>query len=287
MRKERWRCRTSNTLGALEGTPEEAWGVDAYSNDETPAVFFGLYGLPDFYDLWRHEGRKAILWCGSDILNFVRGYWLDFQGNIKLCPKGMAKWIMKNCESWVENEVERRTLNSLGIESKVCPSFLGNTEDFPVSFVPLARPRIYTSVSGNNFKMYGWDTIERIADKCNADFFLYGSDDYRSIHPNVAVRGRIVAKQMNVETREMQSGLRLTKEMDGFSEITAKSILWGQYPIVRREFSYPYLDSFSNDEELIDLINSLGKRREPNPAREYYKNLLNDYPWNSKLHTEH
>ncbi|KKM72328.1 hypothetical protein LCGC14_1421680 [marine sediment metagenome] len=71
-----WKCRVASSLGALEGTPYEAWGTIEYKPEihgKDSVVFFGLYGLPDFYALWRHKGRKAILWCGSDLIFFNNG----------------------------------------------------------------------------------------------------------------------------------------------------------------------------------------------------------------------
>ena len=76
----KWQCKWSPTLGELEATHQEVWGTSDYVSDETPTVFFGLYGLPDFYALWRHKGRKCILWTGSDIRHFRDGYWLDEKG---------------------------------------------------------------------------------------------------------------------------------------------------------------------------------------------------------------
>ncbi len=61
-----WRCRYAPSLGPLEDTPLNIWGIDKYEPTDplhswNPVVFFGLYGLPDFYALWRHKGKKAIL----------------------------------------------------------------------------------------------------------------------------------------------------------------------------------------------------------------------------------
>src|SRR5210317_1709798 len=81
------RCRWSPTLGELEDTAENIWGIKEY-NPETdkdkPCVFFGLYGLPDFWALWRHRGKKWILWAGSDIIHFQNGYHLEYGGAIKI-----------------------------------------------------------------------------------------------------------------------------------------------------------------------------------------------------------
>jgi hypothetical protein len=272
-----WQAKIARSLGdGFAGTFQEAWGVSEYINDDDNTVFVGLYGLPDFYDLWRHNGRKCIFWCGSDLLHFKNGYWLDKSGSVKLSPKPLATWIKDNCESWVENEVEAKILRQFGIEPKISPSFLGNVESFPTSFTPSENPKVYLSVSGGNYEDYGWDLIERIADKVpEITFYLYGGK-WKTAHKNVIVRGRIPQSEMDREIRGMQCGLRLNNN-DGFSEITAKSILWGQYPIVRKEFNYPYLDSFETEEELIELLKCLKTKKEANKVD--YRSILNKYPW--------
>lgn len=274
-----WQCKIAPSLGeGFAGNPNDIWETKKYENDEEPAVFFGLYGLPDFYGLWKHKGRKAVMWAGSDITHFKNGYWLDKEGSIRISPKPLATWLEKNCENWTENEVEANVLRSFGIKPKVCPSFLGNIDSYPISYVYSDNPKVYLSVSGGYYKEYGWDIIENIADKVpEVTFYLYGGK-WKTDKPNIVVRGRLPQSEMDREIKEMQCGLRLNK-MDGFSEITAKSILWGQYPIVRKEFGYLEIDSFETEEELIQLLKCLKNKKEPNKARETYRRLLNNYPW--------
>ena len=50
------KVRVAPSLGELERTFETAWGLETYNpemdiNEET--VFVGLYGLPDFYTVWK------------------------------------------------------------------------------------------------------------------------------------------------------------------------------------------------------------------------------------------
>lgn len=277
-----WKCRTAPSLGALEGTEENAWGTPPYNPEKDlyePTVFFGLYGFPDFFSVWRHKGQKAVLWAGSDIKHFVNGYWLDKEGDIRVNPKDLAIWLNWHCDNYVENEVEQVALREAGIESKLVPSFLGKIEDYEVEYRHSERPKVYVS-SGNDRQIeYGFGIIEEIADRCEVDFYLYGAD-WSSSHKNVIVRGRIPKEEMNEEIKCMQSGLRLN-EFDGFSEITAKSILWGQYPISR--IPNIHIDSFTTKNELIDLLNNLKNKTEPNlKVREYYQGTLNKYPWVSK-----
>ena len=171
------KCRWSPTLGDLEGTAEETWGTTPY-NPETdrdePCVFFGVYGLPDFYTLWRHKGKRWILWAGSDILHLKNGYWLDSEGEIHLPYTDMARWINTYCENWCENTREQAVLLSMGIEAQVCPSFLGDVKQFQLSYKP--GNKVYASVSGDNFNLYGWYEIEQLAPKHpDIEFHLYGN----------------------------------------------------------------------------------------------------------------
>lgn len=275
-------CRWSPTLGELEDTHQNIWGTKDYNlyrpeDIEDPTVFFGLYGFPDWCSLWRHKGKKWILWAGTDIHHFLAGYWLDDKGLIRIRPTELASWIDTYCESYVENDVEKAALGSVGIRAKVVPSFLGDVNKFEVSYKWSERPKLYTSVSGDNFKLYGWDKIPELAQQNpNIEFHLYGASNF-DMHlswlqqPNVIHHGRISKEQMNEEIKEMQGALRLTS-FDGFSEILAKSVLMGQWPVSL--IDYPHIAR-------LDQIEILHNLKEPNlKGREYYKKILNNYPWN-------
>jgi hypothetical protein len=268
---DKWQCRWSPTLGELESTHQEVWGTDEYRSIDKPTVFFGLYGFPDFYVLWRHRGRKAILWTGSDIRHFIKGYWLDDEGRIKVSVMPFAQWIRESCESWVENEVEYEALKDVGIESNIRPSFLGDIDKFEVNYKWSDKPKVYTSVSGDDFKLYAWDTIEKLAkDNPDIEFHLYGNTTpYLSAY-NVIDHGRVPKEQMNEEIKEMQGALRLLP-FEGFSEIVAKSVLMGQYPVSAIDYSYTIP---------ISEIGTLKDKKEANlKGREYYIEKLNKYPW--------
>lgn len=269
-------CRWAPSLGELEDTAENVWGTLPYHEEATnyPTVFFGLYGLPDFFALWQHRGKKWILWTGSDIRHFKNGYWLEDKGSIRIEPPQFAKWISRNCESWVENQVEYDALKEMGIESQICPSFLGDVTKFEVSYRWSDRSKLYTSVSGEEFKLYGWDKIPKLArQNPDIEFHLYGSSSYKPAMgiPNVFFHGRVPKEQMNQEIKNMQGALRLT-EFEGFSEILAKSILMGQWPVSLIE--YPHMLSVKEISEI---------KKEPNiEGRNYYLKVLNQFPWNQK-----
>ena len=269
---DKWQCRIAPSLGGgFAGTPNDVWGTTDYVNDKSPTVFFGIYGLPDFYTLWRHKGRKAILWCGSDITHFVNGYWLDDEGKIKINPIPLAEWINKNCESYVENEVEYQALRKVGVESKIVPSFLGDVNDYKVCYTHSDRPKVYTSVSGDNFELYGWDKITDLAKAHpKTEFHLYGNTAEFPCEKNMILHGRVSQEQMNQEIKQMQGALRLT-EFDGASELIIKAMLWGQYA-----FSLiPY-----NGVDNVSDLHLLPYHENPNlGGREWWLKNLNKFPW--------
>lgn len=263
--------------GGFAGTPEEVWGITEYKDTNEPCVFFGLYGLPDFYTLWRHKGKKYILWCGSDIQHFLKGYWLDTKGKMSVSAFDLAPWVDTYCESYVENEVEQQALRSVGIRSKVVPSFLGNVNDYEVCYNWSDKPKVYTSVSSDDFKLYGWDKIPQLAnDNRDVEFHLYGNTVspffLHEFRPNIIVHGRVPQEQMNEEIKQMQGCLRLT-EFDGFSELVAKALLWGQYPI--SIIPYPHTFRPENIEILYSLTESNIE------GREWLLSKVNKYPWNT------
>lgn len=278
--KEQTYCRWAPSLGELEGPHQKVWGTETYhesmQNDFKPTVFFGLYGMNDFYALWRHKGHKWILWAGSDIRHFENGYWLDEKGEIRIDNKGLSQWINANCESWVENTVEQEALRKCGIESQVCPSFLGDVTEYEQSYQWSDKPKVYASVSGDDFYLYRWDNIEQIA-KLNPriEFHLYGNKGkWESKQKNVIVHGRVPKEQMNNEIKHMQGGLRLLK-FDGFSEVLAKSVLWGQWPI--SAIPYPHMLG-------VDELERLHAKHHANTeGREHYRKSLNNYPWNMHI----
>ena len=223
-------------------------------------------------------------------MNFRVGYWLDTKGKIKIVPKPLADWINQNCENWVENEAEAMILKTYcGIEKvNICPSFLGNIKDYKVEFVP--GNKVYLSANEDRQLEYGWGIVNMIA--CllpNIEFHLYGASWKQQPLKNVIVHGRIPKKQMNEEIKKMQCGLRLNKH-DGFSEIIAKSVLWGQYPITYLYF--PKITQYVKDNcgqpfclhglnNLVHLLKKISKIKKPNlEARNYYLQTINQFPWN-------
>lgn len=266
-----WQCRWAPSLGALEDTHQNVWGTKEYETLTDPTVFFGVYGFPDFYSIWKHKGTRAILWAGSDIIHFHNGYWLDDEGKIRLERRPLAKWINENCDNYCENEAEYELLLHMGIESTIIPSFLGQTGDYKVSYQHSDKPKVYLSANEGRQIEYGFQQAEDLAKKNpNVEFHLYGAT-WEAQNPNVIVHGRVPKEQMNAEIKLMQGGLRLNR-FDGFSEVLAKSILWGQYPLAR--INYPYM---LKPEDVGQLVH----KTEPNiEGRNHYLSIINKYPWN-------
>ncbi len=298
----RIQCRWSQSLGELEGTHQKAWGTKPYTNRQDPTVFFGLYDLRDYIALWRHKGYKWILWAGGDIRN-LRANFVFNDGKLLWLSQLFANqgynfrdWIIKHliskCENWCEDEAEAWQLKDMGIKvDGIGPSFMGDMTKYPVSFKP--GNKVYISASGNRQAEYGWGIVESIASSCpEIEFHLYGTEPtYHQLSDNMIYHGRVSKHRMNREIKQMQCGLRLNKH-DGFSEITAKSVLWGQYPITY--LYYPEIDQYTNDNigrpdslkslnNLVKLLKRIPKIKKPNiEARNYYLTFLNDYPWNQK-----
>lgn len=279
-------CRWSPTLGELEDTALNVWGTPDYDPEkhaDEPTVFFGCYGLPDVMVIRAHKGKRYILWAGSDATHLLEGYWLDEVGKYRLDPYQIGAWLNVAAENYCENITEQQALKSVGIEARIVPSFLGDVEKFKIEYQPSAWPKVYLSVSGDEFIKYGWDDVERIAGKCKTDFYLYGNvGEWKTRHGNVHIRGRIPKEEMNAEIKSMQCGLR-PLAFDGISEIVVKGGLMGHYVISK--VPYPNAWTYDNDEELIELLNSLSSKVEPNTVfRDWLINNLNQFPFNTKKH---
>jgi len=284
-----WCCRVAPSLGELESTHQEVWGTKDYNYKEDKyksTVFFGLYDLRDYLSVWRHRGEKAILWAGSDIENLINGFVFN-DGKLRLISRlfgGLPKFLMDSikydCQHYVEDKDEYQKLERIGIKSRIIPSFLGKISDFPVSYRPSATPNVYISGHQGREDEYGFGLLKEIAIKLpDLIFHIYGGEKqaYKDYPDNVVWHGTIYKEEFNREIKNWQCGLRLNKS-DGFSEITAKSVLMGQYPITYLD--YPMIPHFKDFDNLIELLSALKDMDKPNyQARDYYFLHLNRYPW--------
>lgn len=292
-------CRVAPSLGALDADHEygipghtRTWGTIDYNRSQhskEPTVFFGLYDLRDYIALSRHKGQKWVLWAGSDLENLVNGFAFN-DGKLKqlsVLLKGVfTTFIMRilmKAEHWVEDIDEANKLAKFGIKAEICPSFMGDVEQFGISYKVAHHPNIYISGHPGREDEYGFETVKRIAPQCpDVRFHVYGSmpPDWKQYPKNVILHGKVSREEFNRDIRSYQCGLRLNKS-DGFSEITAKSILMGQYAITYLQ--YPMIPNYNNNKELVSLLNSLRSLNRPNKqGRDYYMSVLNNYPWNIK-----
>lgn len=289
-------CRWAPSLGELEGTHQDAWGTKdyVYATDKyLPTVFFGLYDLRDYLALWRHAGPKWVLWAGSDLENLVSGFLFN-DGKLKWLSRLLPInfWlipILRRATHFVEDNDEAvKLFTKTGLTPSIAPSFLGNIEYWSNpkrEYYHLQKPQVYLSLSQGREVEYGLNQLLEIAPFLpDTTFHVYGSDSKPAdLPPNIKWHGRVSKHDFNLEIRYYQCGLRLNRH-DGFSEITAKSVLMGQYPITY--LSYPMIPNATHKDQLIDLLHSLKGCTQPNrKAREYYIQALNNYPWNVKKHS--
>lgn len=277
-------CKVAPSLGELEGNPNDTWGTKPYKFNAGSTVFFGMYDVRDYLSYFLHVKQKWILWAGSDIVNLANGFMFN-NGKLKALSqltKG-NEWIIKmlqNGEHYVENQWEHDELSKLGIKSKIVPSFMGKVDCYRVEYLYNETPQVYISTGTGRQREYGFGTIDRIAPRVpGVTFHLYG-DSWDTHQENIIVHGRVKKEQMNKEIVLMQAGIRLN-ETDGFSEIIAKSILWGQHPISRMK--YKHIDHFTNDDELVAVLSKLKNKHRPNiRGCVHYRTVLNAYPWRKR-----
>jgi len=250
----------------------KAWKLKEWEGIDDPdkeLLFFGMYLKID-YDVYRlFKGKKYVFWCGGDLVRLRSNY--DWQRILRLYPE---------TEHYVENELEQKELEEIGIKSKIVPSFLDDIEKYPVCYKPSENPHIFLSAHPNREEEYGILLVERIAPKLpNYTFHIYGVyERYGGDKPkNVLYHGIVPEGQMNKEIQNYQCGLR-PNEHDGNSEITMKCLLNGGYPITR--IKYPKIWHYETEEELIELLEKLPRMKKPNiEAREYWIKKLNKFPW--------
>ena len=284
------KIRVSLSVIGFKQRAMDTWGLEEYTNWENPDVlFFGLYTKQDYDAFLRHKGKKRVFWCGSDIQNLLSNY--ESRRILKLFPE---------TEHYCENEVEAEELKRVGIEPKIVPSFLDNVNNYPVSYRHSKTPHIFLCGHDKREEEYGIDIVKRIADRVpETTFHIYGIDksstyfetskknelvDLDIEHPNIWYHGKVPEGQFNYEIMNYHCGLR-PNEHDGFSEVIAKSLFLGQYPISR--IPYEKIWSYKTDDELIALIEKLKYTTNPNyEARSYYQKTINQFPWCKREYAE-
>lgn len=266
----------SSSIKPFREKAEKAWGLERYEYPRDkyfPVVFFGMYHIGDYWHFIRHAGKKIIVWAGSDILNLLR--WR------------IPARLFRNTECYCENQLEWAELRTLGIKSDIAPTFLEDINDFKISYKPRDKFHVYLSVKPGRENEYGLGLVNRIAPKLpEVVFHIFGEATscpaawVADKQIRIFYEGTISNKEFNENIKNYHCGLR-TNEHDGFSEITAKSALMGQYPVTK--IYYPYIDNFRDEEDLIHLLKKLSQNKKPNKdARIYYRQILNDLPFIKK-----
>jgi len=247
-----YKIRVSSSVAPFREKAEKAWGLERYRFPRDifkPVVFFGLYHWADYAYFMAHMGKKSVFWCGSDILALKKNKWVSI--------------FLDGAEHFVENEVEQKALAELVLWAEVRPSYVGKIPE--VTFKPTDKPHVFINAHKDREDEYGVGLIERIASQVpEITFHVYGGDN------------RVPEDQFNKEIANYHCGLR-PNLFDGNSEIAMKSVLSGGYPITR--IKYPHIWNYQNEEELIALLKDLKNKKVPNPAREWWLDNLNKYPW--------
>jgi len=287
----KYKIRCSSTVHNFRDKILKYWKLEeaTYPRDKyNPVVFFGMYHIGDWKNFFRYRGKKAIFWCGGDILNFKRN-WFFGDGRARNISK-ILNWIPWNkillclsgskVDHYVENEAEYRQLKELRVNAKIYPSFLDSVDNFPVSFKPSSTPHVFLCMHKHREVEYGIKTVELMSRKFPyIVFHIYGIDNYDGLNgrKNIVFHGQVSEKQFNEEIKNYQAGLRCN-EYDGFSEVVIKSVLLGQYPISRIE--YPHVWSYTTNTELESYLYRLAYIKQPNlEAREFWLNNINKQPF--------
>ena len=286
-----WKLRVSSSIIPFQEKAEKIWGLERYRKGDynCDLVYFGMFHIGDYKSFVWHRGKRIVVWAGGDILNVQRNYlfsdgeslWLS-----RLFRWVPVRWLFRICkaEHYCENNVEREALEKMKIEAEVRPSFLEDVNDFPISFKRPTwkeKPGVFLSTNDGRENEYGFRFIKRLAEKLpDIEFHLYGevSEAYqRSTRrvSNIIIHGRVSNEQFNKEIKNYHCGLR-TNEFDGFSEIIAKSVLLGQYPISK--IYYPHIWNYKTEDELIRQLKRLKNTIESNKkARDFWRTNVNGY----------
>ena len=243
-----------------------------------PTIFFGLYHPRDYRRFLFHRARKTVVWCGSDIL--------------RLKNRPIWRRIIKNCVTThvCENYVEQAELSKYGIYAQVQPLFFGDTRKYESSFVASKTPHVWLCAHPERKQEYGVDTVEVTAgDFPDITFHIYGikkpfhevwydsffgspTGEVHNVHyrnrPNIVYHGHVSEEQLDEEVKNYQAGIRINK-FDGFSEVTAKALLMGQYTY--SVIQYPGVSTGS----LSDFLRGLMEKSGPNPISDMWRALLN------------
>ena len=222
-----------------------------------------MYHIGDYLRFLWAKGKIKVVWCGGDILNLKNSPF----------PQKYIAW--HKAEHVCENDVEAILLRSMDINAKVQPLCFDDPKQFEISYKHSNNPHVYVCCHPGYEEQYGVDMIEGIAWATPLiTYHIYGIEKeiwhfaFNNNPENVIYHGKVSNEQFNEEIKNYQAGLRLN-DFDGFAEVLAKSVLMGQWPISR--ISYPWITHATDITSLIQELNSLKDKKEPNlEGRKYW-----------------
>jgi len=275
------KLKVSNSVDQFRLKAQKTWGLKEWEGIDDPdqeLIFFGLFHDRDFEVFHNFKGKKSVFWCGGDILRLKEDY--ERQRVMKIAP---------DTKHYCENEQEADNLRLVGLEPIIIPSFLGNVDDYPVSFKPPKEGekwKVWMCGHQRREVEYGFDQARELARVFpDVEFHFYGLDRFYEGKvnlegdslPNIIYHGLVPEKQLDREIREYHCGMRCN-EHDGMSEVVVKSVLLGQYTISR--LPYEGVWKYETFLELVTLIEKLKEQTQPNQISEIWRTQkLNRYPW--------
>ena len=236
--------------------PEWHWIHNRYDR----CVFFGIYHIGDYLRVLWHSGPSTIFWCGGDIINLKKSrFW---QYLIK------RKITFHICE----NEVEQKTLESMGIKSEIMPMCFDDIDSIEITYRGRKNPHVYLTAHEESKYSYGIHIVHDIARLLpEVTFHIYGMNG-NPLEKNIIYHGIVSNEEFNRQIQFYQAALRLN-QFDGFSEILAKSVIMGQWPI--SVIPYQYMTYIKDLDSLIAALKNLKNKKTPNfKGRRYWLKKL-------------
>jgi len=204
------KIRISSSVSNFKDKILKNWPVEEYQYPQDinkPVCFFGMYHGGDYTAFKKHKGEKMIFWCGSDILNLK-------DGSIFLKYKNIC-----------ENKVEQEKLSDFGIVAGIYPTFAGDIRKYPYSMKTDGEVNIWLCMHEGREEEYGLKTVKEMAKMMDYKFHIYGISGKNE--ENIIYHGQVSEAQLDKEIRNYQIACRLNS-FEGFSEVVAKGILFGQ-----------------------------------------------------------
>jgi len=285
------KLRTSSSIVNFRDKAEKALGLERYDHKtdgyNVPVVFLGLYHKNDYDSFRRPRIKRYVLWSGGDIENFKRGYLYGDGEGLEKSKKWKWlpwKWFIKRVkvEHFCENTTQQKDLAKEGIKAKVVPAFWGNIDEFPISYKESDTGQFQVYICGHpdREEEYGIMHVKDKLSKALPDvrFHIYGVEGEN--HKNITYHGIVSEEQFNKEIKNYHCLLRLN-DHDGFSDVLAKAILMGQYPISK--IVYDLVLTYSDEHWLIRMIQWAREQKRPYlEARQYYLERFNKYSFIKK-----